>query len=805
MKPAKHYYFVFLVLTALSLAACTRNLSGFNGTSNGGGGTTGGGGTGGNGGGGNNNATTFTIGGKVTGLLGIGMVLEDNGGDDLTVAGNGTFTFKTAVNGAYAVTVKTQPTSPVQLCTVANGSGVATANITTVQVNCGGGGFTIGGSVSGLIGSGLVLQDNGGDNFPVTGIGNVLFTFASSLNPGATYSVTVLTQPANPAQVCTVNNASGTANSNISNVQVICTQPGFTIGGSVVGLVVGAGDTLELQNNGGDDLFVSGDTPWKFPTAVTNGGIYNVNVFLPPNSQPQPCNEFFYTGVATSNVNSVIVDCQHNDWGWTSWFIASTTAANNYAFVTTPLIPVQGAFTSDLGTPGGRDFAAAWTDNLGRNWLFGGFGYPYPAATGKQVPGLLNDLWVYDGGIGWVPANLRTFTDKAGDIVVDPLPLELEDLGPGSGPGSRWGSSSWTDSSGNLWLFGGQGFDSSGGLDPTLLSDLWKCTPGASADGFPIGPSGGTSSCPWALAGGSTVGNQKGTYPAAVGGTGTPGGRWAALTASDAAGNLYLFGGQGLDSNGTVGLLNDLWVFNGTTWTWLGPSNSNVVGQKSIATAPGSRQAGVMWVDSSGNVWLFGGFGLDSAGTVGSIVPPNPQLASQGALLNDLWEYNAGTKQWTQVSGSTTANQTGTYGTQATDNTFVPSTPTNPGSRWGGVGWRDANNNLWFFGGWGYGSIATNPTGFLNDIWEYQQSSKKWIWWKGTTNVNQNSTFATIPLGADGALFVNNIVGGRRGAAIWQPDFFGYLMVFGGEGYDSSQGNPPGYLNDLWTYLPFPN
>jgi hypothetical protein len=63
-------------------------------------------------------------------------------------------------------------------------------------------------------------------------------------------------------------------------VQVICTQPGFKISGSVVGLVEGPGDTLELQNNAGDDLFVSGDTVFTFPTQVTNGGIYNVEMFL---------------------------------------------------------------------------------------------------------------------------------------------------------------------------------------------------------------------------------------------------------------------------------------------------------------------------------------------------------------------------------------------------------------------------------------------------------------------------------------------------------------------------------------------
>jgi hypothetical protein len=122
-------------------------------------------------------------------------------------------------------------------------------------------------------------------------------------------------------------------------------------------------------------------------------------------------------------------------------------------------------------------------------------------------------------------------------------------------------------------------------------------------------------------------------------------------------------------------------------------------------------------------------------------------------------------------------------------------------------GWSDANSNLWFFGGWGYGTSTTDPTGFLNDIWEYQHSSGQWIWWKGISNVNQNTDFAikTVAGVLGNVPFVQNVVGGRRGVAFWGPDFLNYVHIFGGEGYDSSQGSPPGYLNDHWTYLPFPN
>jgi hypothetical protein len=260
-----------------------------------------------------------------------------------------------------------------------------------------------------------------------------------------------------------------------------------------------------------------------------------------------------------------------------------------------------------------------------------------------------------------------------------------------------------------------------------------------------------------------------------------------------------------LDSAGTIGLLSDLWEYNATAnqWTWIVPSLYNIANQKgnygtlgtgSGTTAPGGRQASVLWADTSGNIWLFAGFGLDSAGTGNAGPPP------AGAILNDLWEFNITTKQWTWVSGSNLANQTGTFGTQASSNLSTGAATNMPGSRWGAVGWSDTNSNLWFYGGWGYGTSVTDPTGFLNDIWEYQHSSGQWIWWKGNSNANQNGAYLT-----NGLPFVNNVAGARRGAAIWAPDPLGYVTVFGGEGYDSTNGAPPGYLDDLWTYLPFPN
>ncbi len=61
--------------------------------------------------------TTYSVGGTVSGLSGT-VVLQDNGGDDLSVSGNGAFTFATrlASGAAYNVTVKTSPSGQTCRC-----------------------------------------------------------------------------------------------------------------------------------------------------------------------------------------------------------------------------------------------------------------------------------------------------------------------------------------------------------------------------------------------------------------------------------------------------------------------------------------------------------------------------------------------------------------------------------------------------------------------------------------------------------------------------------------------------------------
>ena len=150
----------------------------------------------------------------------------------------------------------------------------------------------------------------------------------------------------------------------------------------------------------------------------------------------------------------------------------------------------------------------------------------------------------------------------------------------------------------------------------------------------------------WAWSGGANTGGQAGMYGTLGGGAmgNIPGARQASVAWADASGNFWLFGGNGLDSAGSFLLLNDLWKYNSGQWTWMGGSNIGnqqgtygSLGVPAMGNIPGARRDAVSWVDSSGNLWLFGGTGYDSAGTNGP--------------LNDLWKYSAGA--WALMGGST--------------------------------------------------------------------------------------------------------------------------------------------------------
>jgi hypothetical protein len=746
-------------------------------------------------------ATNATIGVTVSGLAGSGLVLQDNGGDSLPVSANGSYNFKTKVNGTYNVTVLTQPTVPNQICTVASGSGIATGDVTGIAVSCVNS-FVIGGNVSGVVGTGLVLQDNNGDNLPITT--NGAFAFKSQLKTGSTYAVTVLTQPTSPAQTCVVTSGSGIATADVTSVVISCPAVTYSIGGNVVGLLGQqptppnnaplTDNSFQLLNNGGDNRIITQNGPFTFATPVNINGQYNLSVISNPSTQLQGCTLWNYKGTATANVTTITVDCAHNDWTWinggkTAGFDPATPVYGS--FPATPPSTIPNPYTN---TPGARDGGATWTDASGNLWLFGGEGYEL---AGNPTPdthsGYLNDLWVCAVGGGDYCQWQLAETPVAGFF---PIAQHEDFPTSGSRPGGRHGSATWVGGGTNLYLFGGRGIDSAGNLG--MLSDLWKFD--------------GTS---WTLVKGSTLRNQGGVYTGAAGSL-APGARWAATSWTDQSGNFWLFGGLGYDSSDNVGYLSDLWKFDGTNWTFVSNAipNSNVrntngvygtQGAAAAGNSPGGRQSAAGWVDASGNLWLFGGEGLDSVGT------PN-------GTLNDLWEYSITNNQWAWVGGSNTANQDGVYGLQPlvgpSDLTsaagtvgLTPITPNiAPGSRWAANAWTDHSGHLWLFGGWGLDDGTTHGNGYLNDLWVYTPSTTfgqigTWTWVKGSTTGGQNGVYGDELRGYK--TFVNWTPGGRQAAMSW-IDLNGELWLLGGQGYDSTGASGQGFLNDMWRYLPYP-
>jgi N-acetylneuraminic acid mutarotase len=246
--------------------------------------------------------------------------------------------------------------------------------------------------------------------------------------------------------------------------------------------------------------------------------------------------------------------------------------------------------------PGGRENSVAALDAAGNFWLFGGYGYPASGAAGR-----LNDLWKWDGS-QWTWVSGSNAIDIAGVYGTKGVPAAS------NVPGGRLAAKGWIDAQGNFWLFGGYGHDSAGTAN--ALDDLWKFD--------------GTH---WTWIAGSNTVNAAASYgtKGVAAPTNTPGARMDMATALDGAGNFWVFGGAG-------NYTNDLWKWDGTNWTWVSGTTTigagGVYGTQGVPSAsnvPGGREGAGIWIDPSGNLWIWGGQGV---GTV-------PGLG----ILNDLWRY----------------------------------------------------------------------------------------------------------------------------------------------------------------------
>jgi hypothetical protein len=340
-------------------------------------------------GGGSSDVTTIppasgTVGGTVTGLAsGASLVLANNGGNDLAVSADGSFTFSTPVmtGHAYAVTVASQPSSPTQTCAVANGTGMmGSGKVMNVAVTCVTRAYSVGGTVIGLQGTGLVLAMPGQANLAVAS-GATTFTFQSPVSSGTSYTVTVATQPSNPAQTCTVGGGTGMmGGADVASVVVNCSTSQFLVGGTVSGLT---GTGLVVSMAGQADVAVpSGATSFAFGAPVASGIVYAVTVKTQPTAPSQTCSVTAGSGtVASGDVTSIAVTCAYTVSGTVVKGPVSGATVEAYAVTNGTMgAQVGGGTTDSMG-----NFSVSVGDYAGPMMLQASGGTYTDEATGTTM------------------------------------------------------------------------------------------------------------------------------------------------------------------------------------------------------------------------------------------------------------------------------------------------------------------------------------------------------------------------------------------------------------------------------------
>lgn len=259
-----------------------------------------------------------------------------------------------------------------------------------------------------------------------------------------------------------------------------------------------------------------------------------------------------------------------------------------------------------------------------------------------------------------------------------------------------------------------------------------------------------------------------------------PGSRRRTATTFDSNGNYWVFGGDGYDSNGDIGLLNDLWKFDPSTgeWTWMSGSNLRnsagsygTINVTSPTNQPPSRYWSEMWFHND-RLYLFGG-------------------VSSGGNRNDVWYFDLTTEEWVWVKGSNGLNTPGVYGTINTPaasndigarNSFAL-TPLNTG------------DSVYVFGG--FGTDVNGNGGVLNDMWIYVASNNEWTWVNGDNVRNAISTY-----GVQGVFDAANTPGARRYVA---PANRGDSLIYFYGGFGKQMTTTNADVSELWVFDPSNN
>lgn len=388
--------------------------------------------------------------------------------------------------------------------------------------------------------------------------------------------------------------------------------------------------------------------------------------------------------------------------------------------------------------------AYEWTDLNGNFWLFGGLDYNSD---------LYNTLWKFDVLTNeWTWVNGSNITNAMGVYGINGISA------PNNTPGARsWGGITWVDKSGDLWLFGGLGFDAVG--NQTIFNDLWKYN---------------ISTNQWVWMKGANISTTSTVVISGIKGVAnianTPDGRVETNAGiADGSGNLWLLGGINYVSS-----YNDLWKYNiaSNSWTWVSgnqnQNNSPNYGTLNVSSSindPGDRACYMKFIDPQNNLYF-----------IGSILPP-----AMTKLVMDVWKYNTTNNEWTCIGGSIIINDSiGLY-----QNKCDSILKNFPDARFETrATWSD-ECGFFFFGGF---DTNENPH---DDLWYYNIDNNKFTWLSGNNIGGSMGNYGSLGLSNP-----SNLPPSRAGALPFK-DKQSNLWVFGGMGNSFPSTR---LFNDLWRY-----
>jgi uncharacterized repeat protein (TIGR03803 family) len=254
------------------------------------------------------NDQPFNLGGTISGLGNNAGLTLTSGSDTLSIAaGSASFTMPTPVafGSPYTVAVLTAPVGLT--CTASNASATMPAsNVASVLITCSDQSYTVGGTISGLASSGMVLV-NGSDTLAVAA-GRTSFTLPTVVAYTSAYAVRVQTQPT--GLTCSVSNGVGTMGSAaVTNLAVTCSANTYTVSGTLSGLTASG---LVLLDNGGDATSLSANaTQFTMNTGVAYGSAFAITVKTAPTGLVCSVSSGSAT-MGAADVTSVSVACGSN-------------------------------------------------------------------------------------------------------------------------------------------------------------------------------------------------------------------------------------------------------------------------------------------------------------------------------------------------------------------------------------------------------------------------------------------------------------------------------------------------------------